>query len=74
MVNLQRQCGKQIKLSSRQIREEKHRKAALCMLGAVSGVISVLGHLQSHVNKRPMHTSSLSGQQWVDELLRGALF
>ena len=44
------------------------------MLGAVSGVISVLGHLQLHVNKWPMHTSSLSGQQWVDELLRGALF
>jgi hypothetical protein len=65
MVNSQCQCGNQIKLSLCQIHEEKHRKAALRLLGAVSGVISVLGHLlvESHVNKQPMHTSALSGQQ-----------
>jgi hypothetical protein len=57
--------------SSRQIREEKHQKAALCLLGAVSGVATVLSQLAPHLKKRPMHTSALRGQDWIQELLEG---
>ena len=74
VLNSLRRRGSQFKLSSRQIREEKHRKMALCLLGAVSGVVSVLGHLESHIDKQPMHTSVLTGQRWVDELLKGMQF
>jgi hypothetical protein len=74
MVNSQRRRGSPIKPSSRQIRQEKHRKAAICLLGAFSGVISVLGHVEAHINKRPMHTSALTGQKWLDELLIGIDF
>ena len=49
VINSQRRRGSQLKLLSRQIREGKHWKAALCLLGAVSGVVSVLGHFESHV-------------------------
>jgi hypothetical protein len=72
MVNSQRRRGSQPQLSSHQIHQEKHRKAAICLLGAVSGVLSVLGHAETHLNKQPMHTSALTGQNWLDELLTGA--
>lgn len=73
MVNSQCQHRSQPQPSSLQIHREKHRKAAICLLGAVSGVLSVLGHAEAHVKKRPMHTSALTGQKWVDELLTGTI-
>ncbi|KAF8154308.1 hypothetical protein B0H34DRAFT_818882 [Crassisporium funariophilum] len=69
MVNSQHQQGDGPRPTSRQIHEEKHKKAALCLLGAILGVISVLGHVEAHMNKRPMHTSTQTGQKWLDELL-----
>jgi len=77
MVTLRRHEVAQIapaKPSSRQIRQEKHKKAALCLIGAISGVASVLTHVAPLLDKRPMHTSSLTGQKWVEELLMGALY
>ena len=74
MVNSRRCCGSEPKLSSRQIHQEKHRKAAVCLLGAVSGVLSLLRHAETHLNKQAMHTSALTGQKWLNELLTGAKF
>ncbi len=58
-------------LTSRQKREEKHRKAAICILGAVSGIATAVAHIGPLLDKQPMHTSILTGQGWVDELLLG---
>jgi hypothetical protein len=74
MVNSQRRRGSEPQPSSHQIRQEKHRKAAICLLGAVSGVLSILEHAETHLNKQAMHTSVLTGQKWLDELLTGAKF
>ena len=74
MVNSQRHRGGGPQLSSHQIREEKHQKAAVCLLGAASGVLSILGHAEIHLNKQAMHTSALTGQKWLDKLLIGVKF
>ena len=74
MVNSRCRRGSGPRPSLRQIHEEKHKKAALCLLGAISGVMSVLGHVEAHANKRPMHTSAQTGQKWLDELLVGGYF
>ena len=74
MVNSQCPHGSGLQLSSCQIREEKHRKAAVCLLGAASGILSILGHAEIHLNKQAMHISALTGQKWLDELLIGAKF
>ena len=41
------------------------------MVAAISGVATVLAQVVPHLDKQPMHTSVLSGQQWVQELLEG---
>ena len=74
MVNSQRRRGSELRPSSHQIHEEKHRKAAACLLGAASGILSILGRADTHLNKQAMHTSALTGQKWLDELLIGAKF
>lgn len=60
--------------TSRQIRKEKHRKASICLLGAVSGIATAVAHIAPFLDKKPMHTSILMGQGWVDELLNGIYF
>ena len=58
--------------SSKHIRKRKQKKAAaLAMVAAISGVATVLAHVVPHLDKQPMHTSVLSGQKWVQELLEG---
>jgi hypothetical protein len=58
--------------SSKPIWKRKRKKVtALAMVAAITGVASVLAHFVPHLNKQPMHTSILSGQQWVQELLEG---
>ena len=74
MVTPQHHHSSGPQLSSCQIREEKHQKAAVCLLGAASGVLLILGHAEIHLNKQAMHTSALAGQKWLDELLIGAKF
>ena len=41
------------------------------MVAAISGVATVLAHAIPHLDKQPMHTSVLTGQRWVQELLEG---
>ena len=58
--------------SSKHIRKRKQKKvAALAMVAAISGIATVLAHVVPHLDKQPMHTSVLSGQRWVQELLEG---
>jgi len=56
--------------SSHQIWEEKHRKAA-CVAAVISGITTILAEASPHLDKKPMHTSALTGQMWVEELLKG---
>jgi len=60
-------------LTSHQICAEKHQKAAICVVGAISGVIAVLSHIVPGLNKQQMHTSILTGERWVQELMTGVL-
>ena len=57
--------------TSHRTRREKRRKAALCILGAVTGIVSVLAHIAPYLDRRPMNTSILTGEGWVQELLTG---
>ena len=43
------------------------------MLATVSGVLSILGHAETHLNKQPMHMSALTGKNLLNELLIGAM-
>ena len=36
-------------------------------------VHAVVGHVEAHLHKQAMHTSALTGQKWVDELLLGTI-
>ena len=58
--------------SARRIRDKKRRKAALCIIGVVSGVAAMLSHIAPSLDKKPIHTSALTGELWVKELLAGA--
>lgn len=53
-------------------RARRKRKAAI--LGAVESVIWLLRHRKQAREKVPMHTSILTGQKWVEELLNGISF
>ena len=57
--------------SSRQIRQQKRKKMMLSLIGAVSGVVSTVVQSAPHIDKKPMHTSLLTGERWVQELLNG---
>ena len=37
----------------------------------ISGIVTIHAHVVPHLDKQPMHTSVLSGQRWVQELLEG---
>ena len=52
------------------IREEKHRKVA-CVTAVISGIATILAEVSPHLDKKPMHTSALTGQMWVNGLLKG---
>ena len=64
-------AARNAKPTSRQIWEEKHRKAALCLFAVVSSVATVISHIAPHLIKKKMHTSILTGEGWVQELLKG---
>lgn len=49
------------KPTARQIREEKHRRAMILAVVAVSGVATAVAHVAPFFNKQPMHTSILTG-------------
>jgi hypothetical protein len=58
-------------ISARKKREKKRIDAALCIIGAVSGVATMLSHMAPFLDKKPIHTSILTGELWVKELLTG---
>jgi hypothetical protein len=49
---------------------EKHKKAAVA-LAALSSVASVIAYATPWIDKQPRHTSILTGEGWVKELLCG---
>ena len=57
-------------LSSHQIRKEKHKKASI-LLATIVGAASVVGHAIEYIDQERMHTSILTGQRWLQELLEG---
>lgn len=57
--------------SARKICDKKRRRAALCIIGVVSGVATMLSHIAPSLDKKPIHTSALTGELWVKELLAG---
>ena len=57
-------------LSSHQIRKEKHKKASI-LLATIVGAASVVGHAMEYIDQECMHTSILTGQMWLQELLEG---
>ena len=73
MARIRNSAGNE-KLSSRQIRERKHKKFALSMFAAVSSVATVISHIAPLFTKKKMHTSILTGEGWVQELLKGLFF
>jgi len=71
MARIRNSAARNEKLTSRQIRKRKRQKAALCMLAAVSCVATVISHIAPHFTKQKMHTSILTGEGWIQELLNG---
>ena len=57
-------------LSSHQIWKEKHKKASI-LLATIVGAASVVGHAMEYIDQECMHTSILTGQMWLQELLEG---
>jgi len=55
-------------LSTQQIRKKKHRRAAIT-LAAIGGAASVAIYGAHYFDKQPMHTSILTGQRWVHEMM-----
>ena len=41
------------------------------MAAVVSAVATVIANVAPHIDKTPMHTSVLTGQDWIQELLQG---
>ena len=58
-------------LSSHQIRKQKYKKISSVM-ATIAGAVTTIVHSSQHANKQAMHTSILTGQRWLDELLTGS--
>ena len=59
-----------LRLSSYQVRKEKHKRAA-CLIAAIGSVAVTAAHASQFIEKQRIHTSVLTGQKWLDELLAG---
>jgi hypothetical protein len=60
-------------LSTHQIRKQKYKKISSVM-ATIAGAVTTVVHSSQHANKQAMHTSILTGQRWLDELLTGSQF
>jgi hypothetical protein len=58
-------------LSSHQIRKQKYKKISSVM-ATIAGAVTAAVHSSQHVDKQALHTSILTGQRWLDELLTGS--
>ena len=52
------------------MRRDKHKKLALVLAG-LGAAVAATYYATPHLDKNPIHTSALTGQMWVDELLTG---
>ena len=43
-------------------------------MATIAGAVTTVVHSSQHANKQAMHTSILTGQRWLDELLTGSQF
>jgi hypothetical protein len=59
--------------SSYQLWKEKRKRAA-CLIAAIGSVAVTAAHASQFVEKRQIHTSVLTGQRWLDELLTGGWY
>lgn len=58
-------------ISAHELCRKKHRKAAI--LAVIAGA-TVLAEYSSHyLDKKPIHTSQLTGEGWLKELMKGGL-
>lgn len=55
------------KSSSEQIRRKRHKRASI-IIAAIGGATSAAALSSYHLDKKPMYTSQLTGQRWVEEL------
>jgi hypothetical protein len=61
-------------LSSRSIQEtrrKEHKKVAV--LAAIGGVALSAAYGSRYLDKEPIHTSKLTGEEWLEELMEGDL-
>ena len=57
-------------LSSHQIRKQKYKISSV--MATIAGAVTAAVHSSQNANKRALHTSILTGQRWLDELLTGS--
>jgi hypothetical protein len=61
-------------LSSQSIQEthrKEHKKVAV--LAAIGGVALSAAYGSRYLDKEPIHTSKLTGEEWLEELMEGDL-
>lgn len=57
--------------SVREARRKEHKRIAI--LAAIGGAASLAGYGSRYLDKMPIHTSKLSGEEWLEELMEGDL-
>jgi len=50
---------------------KEHKKIAI--LAAIGGAASLVEYGSHYLDKKPIHTSKLTGEEWVEELMQGDL-
>ena len=55
--------------SKQELCKQRYRKASI-ITALIGGAIAA-AVFTSHLDKEPMHTSQLTGQDWIEELLEG---
>jgi len=58
------------KLSPHELRRQQYWKASI-IISAIGGATAAAVLTSRHLDKEPMHTSQLTGQAWIEELLEG---
>ena len=73
MVTITQSKAQNSHLSALQIHKQKHQRASI-VLATIAGAASVVVHAAKFMHKESIHTSALTGQKWVQELLEGTHF
>jgi len=56
-------------ISTHETRRKEHKKIAI--LAAIGGAASLAEYSSHYLDKEPIHTSKLTGEEWLEELMRG---